>query len=129
MNKKYIFILAVISAVVIICQSGMAHGNSLKVHETMIKLKVATKVIKEHAQSKDYFRTAEKFMDIARLLKGLGDVEPKKHTKKEWDSIHETIIDTAFRGIGACGRKDDQSIKQSIEDIFTSMSAGHKLFR
>lgn len=129
MSKKYLIIVAVISVVFIICQSGLAVDYDLKVHETMIKLKVAVKTLEKHAKSKNYFAAAEKFMDIARFLKGLSSVDPQKHSKREWDTIHETIINTAFQGVGACERKDDQAVRQAIEDILASMSRGHKIFR
>lgn len=81
------------------------------------------------SEARDYYGTAEKFMEIARIFKGLDVVVPMKSEKAIWDQNHRNLINAAFKGIGACGAQDDAAIKQAIQDIIKYRNEGHKLFK
>jgi hypothetical protein len=56
-------------------------------------------------------------------------VTPPEGSKEQWDSIHDALINSAFKGIGACGAKDDIAIKQAMREMIKLRDEGHKLFK
>ncbi|HEY9160966.1 MAG TPA: hypothetical protein VIS94_07770 [Desulfomonilia bacterium] len=110
-------------------QAATAADNNLSVIQpVMQKMPAAMKVLQDKFTAKDYFGTAEKFMDIAGMFKSLESVIPDNGDKANWDRIHQSMINTAFMGIGACGTKDDKTIAQAIEKLGKYKEEGHKLF-
>jgi hypothetical protein len=68
-------------------------------------------------------------MDTAKLFKNLDSVTPPEGSKEQWDSIHDALINLAFKGTGACGAKDDIAIKQAMREMIKLRDEGHKLFK
>jgi hypothetical protein len=128
MKRHILPVLLLVSAIV--CGSAaMAADSSLSVIQpVMQKLPAAMKDLQDKSAAKDYFGTAEKFMDIARLFKQLENAFPPGGDKAKWNQIHQALINSAFKGIGACGAKDDDDIKKALSDLAKYKSEGHKLF-
>jgi hypothetical protein len=101
------------------------------IDKTKAAMKQAAQTIKElndKAAAKDYFATAEKFMDLAKIFKGTENDSPPACDQALWARIHDGIVKAAFKGIGACGQKDDAAIKKAIADIVKLRDEGHKKF-
>lgn len=128
MKRNILPVLLLVSAFVF-GSAAMAAESSLSVIQpVMQKLPVAMKDLQDKSAAKDYFGTAEKFMDIARLFKQLENAVPASGDKAKWNQIHQASINSAFKGIGACGAKDDDGIKKAISDLSKYKGEGHKLF-
>ena len=85
--------------------------------------------IKKASEDGDFFTAAEKLMEIAKAIKSLDAVTPKKGTKEEWDRIHGDLINAAFRGIGACGEEDSEKLNAAMGEIGAFIKEGHGIFR
>lgn len=106
----------------------MAAYDSAQTKATMQQVAQAMKELNDKVTAKDYYGAAEKFMDIAKLFKGIGNAPPPACDQSQWVRIHEGIVNSAFKGIGACGLKDDAGIKQAIADMVKFRDEGHKMF-
>ena len=127
--KRNIITVFLLASVIVFGSVAVAADNNLTVIQpVMQKLPAAMKELQTKSAAKDYFGAAEKFMDIARLFKSLEKVVPANGNKAKWDNIHQAFINTAFKGIGACGAKDDDDIKKAISDLGKYKDEGHKIF-
>ncbi len=73
--------------------------------------------LKKAASEKNFFTAAEKLMEIAKNMKSLDTVIPKKGAKEDWDQIHQDVIKAAFKGIGACGEEDAEKLNTYIGEV------------
>ena len=128
MKKNLLLVLMLAAAIVFGSSAMAADGNLSVIQPVMQKLPAALQDLQARSAVKDYFCTAEKFMEIARMFKSLDKVVPDGGNKAKWDEIHNNIINTAFRCIGACGSKDDEGIKKAMDDLAKERDEGHKLF-
>jgi hypothetical protein len=128
MRKNLLLVLMLAAAIVFGSSAMAADGNLSVIQPVMQKLPAALQDLQARSAAKDYFGTAEKFMEIAKLFKFLDKIVPDGGNKAKWDEIHNNIMNTAFRGIGACGSKDDEGIKKAIDDLAKYRDEGHKLF-
>jgi hypothetical protein len=127
--KRFILSVLLFTLVLSIGQVAAAADNNLSVIQpVMQKMPAAMKDLQVKFTAKDYFGTAEKFMDIAEMFKSLETVVPDNGDKVNWDRIHQSMINTSFMGIGACGTKDDKTIEKAIEILGKYKEEGHKLF-
>jgi hypothetical protein len=85
--------------------------------------------LKKAIEGKDFFMAAETLMAIAKDMKSLEAVTPPKGSKEEWDANHQLIIDTAFKGIGACGEQDLDKLNEYVGEIGKLIKEGHGMFR
>lgn len=106
----------------------MAAYDSAQTKAAMKQAAQTFKELNDKAAARDYFAAAEKFMDLAKLFKGLESAAPPACDQAQWARITDGIVNSAFRGIGACGQKDDAGIKQAIADIVKFRDEGHKTF-
>jgi hypothetical protein len=127
--KRFILSVLLFTLVLGFGQIAAAADNNLSVIQpVMQKIPAAMKDLQARFAAKDYFGTAEKFMDIAGMFKSLEKVIPDNGDKADWDRIHQSMINTSFKGIGACGTKDDKTIENAIEILGKYKEEGHKLF-
>lgn len=127
--KRVILLVLLFTVVLSFGPFAAAADNNLSVIQpVMQKMPTAMKDLQFKFTAKDYFGTAEKFMDIAEMFKSLETVIPDNGDKANWDRIHQSMINTAFMGIGACGAKDDKTIGKAIESLAKYKEKGHKLF-
>ncbi len=80
-------------------------------------------------EEQDYFTAAVSLMGIAKAIKSLESMIPAKGSKEDWDEIHQDLIKTAFKGIGACGDEDAKEVRAYGDQIRLLMQMGHKLFQ
>jgi hypothetical protein len=122
-----------VAAAVILCllltQSVFAGYDSAATKAVMKQNVKDIQELQKRAAAKDYFGTAEKFMDLAKAFKTLDQVTPPKGTKVQWQQNHDGLINAAFRGIGACGAGDDAGIKAAIGELIRYRNEGHKIFK
>ena len=128
MKRNILPVLLLVSAIVFGSAAVAADNNLIVIQPVMQKLPAAMQDLQAKSAAKDYFGAAEKFMDIARLFKSLENVVPTNGDKAKWDQTHQALINSAFKGIGACGAKDDDDIKKAISDLAKYKDEGHKLF-
>jgi hypothetical protein len=128
MKRNILPVLLLVSAIVLGSAAVAADNNLAVIQPVMQKLPAAMQDLQAKSAAKDYFGTAEIFMDIAKLFKSLQVIVPANGDKANWDKIHQAMINTAFKGIGACGAKDDDDIKKAISDLAKYKDEGHKLF-
>jgi hypothetical protein len=128
MKKTFLLVLIIAAAIVFGTITMAADSNLSVIQPVMQKLPSAMQELQAKSTAKDYFGTAEKFMDIAQMFKSLDKIVPDNGNKAKWNDVHNNIISAAFRGIGACGTKDDSDIKKAIQDLAKYKDEGHKLF-
>ena len=81
------------------------------------------------ANQNDFYTTAVKLMELAEGFKTLEQTPPPRGSRAEWDRIHNDLIDAAFRGIGACGRRDGNALKAELSKIMAYNQEGHGKFK
>jgi hypothetical protein len=128
MKKRLILVVTMLASLLFLTQTAMAAYDSVQTKATM-RLTVQTlKELNDKVAAKDYYGAAEKFMDIAKLFKALESAAPPACDQTQWLRVIEGVVNSAFKGIGACGQKDDAGIKQAISDIVKFRDEGHKMF-
>lgn len=85
--------------------------------------------LKKAIESKDFFAAAETLMDIAKTMKSLETMTPPKGSKEEWDKNHQTLINMALKGIGACGDQDSDKLNEYFGEINKLIKEGHGMFK
>lgn len=128
MKNRLILVVLTLVTFLFLTQTSMAAYDSAQTKATMQQVAQAMKELNDKVTAKDYYGAAEKFMDIAKLFKGIGNAPPPACDQAQWVRIHEGIVNSAFKGIGACGLKDDAGIKQAIADMVKFRDEGHKMF-
>jgi hypothetical protein len=128
MKKHFLLVLMIAVSLVLGTAAMAADSNLSTIQPVMQKMPDAMKELQVKAAAKDYFATAQAFMEIAGLFKSLDKVIPDNGAKVKWDQIHGAMINAAFAGIGACGAKDDKAIKKAIQELAKYKEEGHKLF-
>lgn len=128
MTRKLMMTLGIVLGMSIASQLIAADTSGLAVKTAMQKLPPIMQALQSALSAKDYFGTAENFMDLAQVIKGLDTVVPPQGDKAKWNQIHGRLIDAAFKGIGACGARDDTAIRQALQDIIKARDEGHALF-
>jgi hypothetical protein len=128
MKRNILPVMLLVSAVLFSSAAVAADKNLSVIQPVMQKLPAAMQELQAKSAAKDYFGTAEKFMDIARLFKSLENAVPASGDKEKWNQVHQALINSAFKGIGACGAKDDDDIKKAISELAKYKDEGHKLF-
>jgi hypothetical protein len=129
MRKKIFTFFVLMGSILFFTQMAIAVYDGAQVKTSMEKVGQLFTDLKVKVASKDYYAAAEKFMDIAKLFKNLDSATPPEGSKEQWDSIHDALINSAFKGIGACGAKDDIAIKQAMGEMIKLRDEGHKLFK
>lgn len=128
MKKHFLLVLMVAVGLVLGTAAFAADSNLSTIQPVMLKMPAAMQTLQAKADAKDYFATAQAFMDIAILFKSLDKVVPDNGEKGKWDQIHGAMINAAFAGIGACGAKDDAGITRAIKELSKYKDEGHKAF-
>jgi len=129
MKKGLILVVAALVSLLFLTQGAMAAAYDSA--QTKASMKQNVKNIMElnsKVAAKDYFGAAENFMDIAKTFKSLETMTPPQGDPAEWKRITEGMINSAFKGIGACGLKDDAGIKQALGELIKFRDEGHKMF-
>jgi hypothetical protein len=129
MRKKVFTFLVLMVFVFSLTQTAIAAYDGAQVKTSMETIGRLFKDLNTKVASKDYYAAAERFMDIAKFFKNLDSVTPPGGSQEQWESIHGALINSAFKGIGACGAKDDMAIKQSMGEMIKFRNEGHKLFK
>jgi hypothetical protein len=128
MQRRYVVAVCVVVFMVCAIQVFAAYDPAA-VQAVMPKVMALYGETKQAAQAKDYFTAADKLMEIAKAFKSLEVVTPEKAPKADWDRIHNEVIKSAFRGIGACADGDDAKLQAALDAMAKSMGEGHKMFR
>jgi hypothetical protein len=128
MKRLMLAVLVAALGLSFISPLAAADTGGMAVKPVMQKLPPIMQELQAKVDSRDYFGAAERFMDIARLFKSLETVVPAQGNKAQWDQIHTSIINAAFKGIGACGSRDDAAIKQAMQEIAALSEKGHSQF-
>jgi threonine synthase len=128
MRKAFALLVTVASLSLFIPPAFSAY-DSATVKAAMEKMPQHMTDIQTKLAARDYYGTAEGFMEIARLIKKLDVIVPVKGEKAIWDQDHRNLINAAFKGIGACGAQNDAAIKEAIQELIKYRTEGHKLFK
>ncbi len=129
MRKRWWMAAVMVIGCFLVAQAAYAQYDSAAAKATMKQVAGNLQELQKKAAAKDYFGTAEKFMDIAKTFKALDKVTPPKGAKAEWDRIHGNMIKAAFKGIGACGAGNDAGIKAAVDELVRYRNEGHKIFK
>ena len=127
--KKVVSVLVVMAFVALTAIPGYAEYDKAAVVKVMAESGAAMGAIKKATEAQDFFAAAQQLMVIATGLKTLEAFTPKKGDKAGWDQNHQSIIDNAFKGIGACGEKDVEKLNAAMGEIGKLIKEGHGLFR
>ena len=128
MRKAFALLAAIASFSFFITPVFSAY-DSVAVKAAMEKMPQHMTDIQTKLAARDYYGAAEGFMEIARLFKKLDVIVPEKGEKAIWDQVHRSLINAAFKGIGACGAQNDAAIKEAIQELIKYRTEGHKLFK
>ena len=128
MKKRLILIFATLVSLLFLTHAAVSAYDSAQTKKVMGQAVQNLKELNAKATAKDYFGAAEKFMDIAKIFKGLESIPPPMGDKAQWIRIQEGIITSAFKGVGTCGLKDDAGIQQAIGEIIKFRDEGHQRF-
>ncbi|MCD6123087.1 MAG: hypothetical protein J7K04_14715 [Spirochaetales bacterium] len=85
--------------------------------------------LKNNASKRSFFNAAENLMELAKGSKSIENFTPPKGLQSKWKEIHESLINTAFQGIGASAEQDIKGLNASISKIAALNREGHSLFR
>jgi hypothetical protein len=128
MKKRYIFAVCLVVLMVFATQVFAEYDRDMVVKAMRLN-GAAMGVLQKATGDGDFFTAAEKLMEIAKNMKSLDAVTPKKGSKEDWDKIHGAIIKAAFKGIGACGDEDAEALNKYIGEIGALIKEGHGMFR
>ena len=129
MKTRVLWVVGLVVVVMFAASQAFAEYDEAKVKEAMKAAAGAMGELGKAAESKDFYVAAEKLMAMAQAFKSLESVTPEKGTKEEWDKNHQTLINAAFKGIGACGEEDQAKLNAAIAEIGGLMKAGHGMFK
>jgi hypothetical protein len=127
--KKHLVLFGLVVLCLLISASVFADYDKEAVVKVMRANGAFMGEIKQAAANADYFAAAEALMGIARGMKSLDAITPGMGSKAEWDRIHGAIIVAAFRGIGACGDRDRDTLNKHVGEIGALIKKGHDMFR
>ncbi len=129
--KKFFIIVLCVMALTGLMTEVFAEYNKEEVVKIMRSNGASMGKLKKitGAEEKDFFAAAEILMDIAKSMKSLEKMTPKKGSKEEWDKIHSTLIKAAFKGIGACGEEDAEKLGTALGEIGNLIKEGHGIFK
>ncbi len=127
--KKISVVLLCVVVLTLFATQVFAEYDKDKVVKVMRSNGASFGGLKKAAEQGDFFKAAEKLMQIAKNMKALEDVTPQEGSKDDWKRIHKAIIKVAFKGIGACGEEDGEKLKITIGEIGSFIKEGHGLFR
>jgi hypothetical protein len=128
MKKRAVITLCVVVSMVFATQIFAEYDKDMVV-KVMQANGAAMGAIKEATEASEFFTVAEKLMEIAKNMKSLEAVTPEKGSKEEWDRNHDDLIKAAFKGIGACGEEDVESLNMYVGEIGALIKEGHGMFR
>jgi hypothetical protein len=128
MKKRYVIVLSVVVVVLFATQVFAEYDKDLVV-KAMRANGAAMGELKKAAEGKDFFMAAEQLMEIAKNMKSLETMTPKKGSKEDWNKNHNALIKAAFKGIGACGNEDVETLNTYISEIGALIKEGHGMFR
>ena len=127
--KKHAVIIGLVAVLMLVSVQLFADYDRESVVKVMKANGALMGKLKQAAKSGDYFAAAEALMGIAKGMKSLETVTPKRGSKAEWDRNHKALIDAAFKGIGACGEKTGDALNRYIGEISALLKKGHSMFR
>lgn len=129
MKKRSILVIVTLAAFHFSTQAAMAAAyDSTQTKAAMQQVLQNFKELNARVTVKDYYGAAERFMDLAKIYKALENVTPPTGDQVQWIRIKEGMVNSAFKGIGACGLKDDAGIQRAIGDIIKLRDEGHQMF-
>jgi hypothetical protein len=99
------------------------------VKETMQIIDLTFNTIKEFTDKENFYFTAVKLMDLAKLFKNIENLPPENSSKKDWIEIEKQIISNCFMAIGACGDNDKKEIEKYLEKILLLKQQAHGIFK
>ena len=115
------------SCIMFVLSAGPILAHQGEDHKKLSKAMLAASALIGQSQNalkeKDYFTTAEKLMQLAQTFKSLEKIRPPKGSRKEWNSIHDDVINAAFKAIGECAEKESKAVAVLWQDRFTTASA------
>lgn len=127
--KNVLVSLVCLALVALFATQAMAEYNKEAVVKAMQANRALMGEISKAAGGKDFFTAAEKLMEVAKDFKSLDAVTPTKGKKEDWDRIHKGIIQSAFKGIGACGEENAEKLNAALTEIGGFMKEGHGMFK
>ena len=129
MRTRVLLSVGLVVVMMFAASQVFAEYDEAKVKDAMKTAMTAMGELGKAAESKDFYVAAEKLMALAQAFKSLESVTPEKGAKEEWDKNHQTLIKSAFKGIGACGEEDQEKLNAAIAEISGLMKAGHGMFK
>lgn len=76
-------------------------------------------------ESGDYFQAAVHFMEVAEGMNSIKHFEPYRGSKADWDANIESVVETSFMAIGACGAEDLGKVNELIGKLWELNKKGH----
>jgi hypothetical protein len=80
-------------------------------------------------ESDDYLAIAAGFATMGSGSKQLLAMDPPKGSEGEWQRIHSALVDAAFEGIIAAGKKDKAGAQAALDKIGALNKEGHRIFQ
>ena len=127
--KVYKLLIAALLLATLTTASVFAEYDRNAVVKVMRGNLVFMREIKTAADNQDYYLTAQKLMELANGMITIIKFTPRRGEKTAWDETLDEFVKTAFKGIGACGEEDKQTLDEAITRLQQLNSLGHQQFK
>ncbi len=85
--------------------------------------------ISTSAGKNDFSSAAQNLMVMAQGMNKLLAMVPPKGSLEAWQKTLSSFVNTAYKGIGACGVQDASTLTAAVNDLRAYMKGGHTEFR
>ncbi len=126
--RKTVFLAALFILVsgFIFAQDSYDHGTAVTVMRGNASLIVQ---ISAAAEKNNFSGAAQNLMLMAQGMNKLLVMAPPKGSLEDWRKTLGAFVNTAYKGIGACGAQDAALLNAAVADLKAYMKAGHAEFR
>lgn len=81
------------------------------------------------ASKSDFQGAAEKLMLMGLGMSKLLPMAPPKGTKEDWVASVRAFLDAVYKGIGACGVRDQAALNAAVRELRTLNGSSHAAFK
>ena len=122
--KRHLLLIAITVLLLVSVQSFAEYDKGLVVKTMRDNLKLMGE-IKKAAAAEKFLEAADHLWAIAQGMRAIRKFDPPRGDKGQWDATMESFISAAYRGIGACGRKNIDGLNEAVTELSALNKQGH----
>lgn len=123
--KKTMLVILTVALMAIPVLQGFAEYDRDAVVKVMRNNMASLGKVRSAIGSQDFHTAATSLWEIASGMQSLLIYTPPQGPKADWDRTMQAVIDTAYRGIGACGDKKTEALSTTVTELQALMGQGH----